>query len=286
MNQTLEGRVSIVTGPTSGIGRETARGLARLGAHVVLACRDEGRGAALRPELLGNGAPEAEVMKVDLADPASIRAFADGFQRTHDRLDLLINNAGVLSFHRRVTAGGLESHFAVNVLAPFLLTNLLLPVLRASAPSRVVNVGSATHYGGHVEFDNLQGEREYGFLRAYSNSKLASLLLSYELARRLGGSNVTVNSVHPGAIRTDLYNGLPVGFRFVKYFLRNPKTGAAPILRLASAPDLEKVTGRYYDRFRETQSAPESYDAAIAGRLWTECERLASPASGTGSRPA
>lgn len=266
-----------MTGPTSGIGRETARGLARLEAHLVLACRDGGKGAAMRQELLDAGASEVEVMKIDLEDPASIRAFATGFLGTHDRLDVLINNAGVLSFRRRLTSGGLESHFAVNVLAPFLLTNLLLPVLRASAPSRVINVGSATHHGGHVDFDNLQGEREYGFLRSYSNSKLEILLLSYELARRIEGSGVTVNCVHPGGIRTDLYDGLPVGFRFVKYFLRSPRTGAAPILRLASASDLENVSGRYYDRLRETRSAPESYDAAIAGRLWSECERLASP---------
>ncbi len=276
----LQDRVCIVTGPTSGIGKETARGLARLGARVTLACRDAARGAAVRDEIARDtGNDHLEVRRIDLADPDSIRAFAVEFLATHARLDVLINNAGVLSFRRRLTPQGLERHFAVHVLGPFLLTNRLVPLLRASAPSRVINVGSATHYNGHVDLENLQGERRYGFLRAYSNSKLEILLLSYEFARRLAGTGVTVNCVHPGAIRTDLYNGLPVAFRFVKYFLRDPVTGAAPIVRLAADPGLQQTTGRYFDRMAETRSAAESYDAALAQRLWSACEHLAGPAA-------
>ena len=199
--------------------------------------------------------------------------------RKRKRLDVLINNAGVLAFRRRLTPQGVETHFAVHVLGPFLLTNALQPVLKASAPARVINVGSATHFSGHVDFDNLQGEREYRFLRAYSTSKLEILLLTYEFARRLEGSGVTVNCVHPGAIHTDLYNGLPVAFRFVKWFLRDPVTGAAPIVRLASDSSLNGVSGRYFDRLREARSAPESYDAELAQRLWSACERLAGPAA-------
>ncbi len=273
----MEGCLCLVTGPTSGIGRETARSLAVLGAHLVLACRDTAKGAAVRDDIAAEtGNANLEVRKIDLADPASVRSFASEFTAAHPRLDVLINNAGVLSFRRRLTPQGVEAHFAVNVLGPFLLTNALLPVLKASAPSRIINVGSATHFSGHVDLDNLQGEREYRFLRAYSTSKLEILLLTYEFARRLEGSGVTVNCVHPGAIRTDLYNGLPVAFRFVKWFLRDPVTGAAPIVRLASDPDLEDVSGRYFDRLREARSAAESYDVDLAQRLWSACERLAS----------
>lgn len=276
MGPILQDRVCIVTGPTSGIGRETAFGLARLGARVVLACRDVARGDAVRGDIVAaTGNDRLEVMKVDLSDLDSIRAFAAEFRAGHSRADVLVNNAGILSFHRRVTPTGIEMHFAVNVLGPFLLTELLLPLLEASAPSRVVNVGSATHSGGRVEFDNLQGEREYHFLRAYSNSKLEILLLTYELARRLEGKAVTANCVHPGPIRTDLYDGLPVAFRFVKYFLRSPATGAAPVVRLASSPDFRDVSGRYFDRMRDTRSSAESYDTETAGRLWTACEALA-----------
>ncbi len=275
MATSLEGRVCVVTGPTSGIGKETAHGLARLGAQLVLACRDVAKGDAVRQEINAeSGNSRVEVRKIDLADPVSIRAFAEDFQATHTRLDVLVNNAGVLSFGRRLTPAGVESHFSVNVLAPFLLTNLLLPVLKASAPSRVINVGSATHFNGHVDFTNLQGERDFHFLRAYSSSKLEILLLTYELARRLQATGVTVNCVHPGTIRTDLYNGLPVAFRFVKFFLRSPAIGAAPIVWLASAPEVRDVSGRYFDRLKEARSAEESYDVDLARKLWSVCEGL------------
>ncbi len=275
MAGSLEGRVCIVTGPTSGIGKETARGLARSGAHVVLACRDAGKGAAVREEIAADtGNSDLEVLIVDLSVAASIRSSAATFQRAHPRLDVLINNAGVLSWRRRLTKEGLELQFAVNVLAPFLLTNLLLPGLRAAAPSRVVNVGSATHYSGHVDFDNLQGERAYRFVRAYSDTKLELLLLTYELARRLEGTGVTANCVHPGGIRTGLYNGLPFAFRFVKFFLKDPLTGAAPVLRLATDASLQAATGRYFDRLMEARSAAESYDVGLAQRLWSTCERM------------
>ncbi len=245
---------------------------------MVLACRDVTKGAAVREEIAGDtGNHNLDVRRVDLADPASIRSFAADFRATGSRPDVLVNNAGILSFRRTLTPGGLETTFAVNVLAPFLLTELLLPVLEASAPSRVVNVGSATHYRGRVDFDNLQGEREYRFLRAYSSSKLEVLLLTYEFAGRLGKSGVAVNCVHPGGIRTGLYDGLPRGFRFVRLFMRNPAYGAEPVIRLASASDLRGVTGRYFDRLREARSSPESYDTATAARLWSVCERLAGP---------
>jgi len=278
MPANLEGHVCIVTGPTSGIGKQTALELARLGAQVVLACRDAGKGEAVRDEIVsGTRTSRTEVMQIDLADPASVRTFAANFLATHSRLDVLINNAGILAFRRRLTPGGVETTFAVNVLGPFLLTALLLPLLKSSAPSRIINVGSATHSSGRVEFDNLQGEREFRFIRAYSNSKLDLLLLSYELARRVQGTGVTVNCVHPGTIRTGLYNGLPAAFRFVKFFMRSPAVGAAPIVRLAASPELRDVSGRYFDRLREARSSAASYDVGAGQRLWSVCEALAAP---------
>ncbi len=278
MARSLKDQVCIVTGPTSGIGNETARGLARLGAQVVLACRDVAKGNTVREEIAADtGNSHLEVLRLDLASTDSIRHFAAEFQVLHPRVDVLVNNAGILRFRRKLTSSGVETQFAVNVLGPFLLANLLLPILKASAPSRIINVGSATHFSGHVEFDNLQGERGYRFVRAYSTSKLEILLLSYELARRLEGTGVTVNCVHPGAIRTNLYRGLPFPFRFVKYFMGDPVTGAAPIVRLASDPDLQDVSGRYFDRLREARSSAESYDVGVAQRLWSECERLTGP---------
>ncbi len=275
MATNLEGRVCIVTGPTSGIGKQAAIELARLGAQVVLACRDPAKGQAVRDEIVSRTAnARAEVMRIDLADVSSIRSFATDFLATHPRLDVLVNNAGILAFRRRLTPEGVETTFAVNVLGPFLLTELLLPILKASAPSRVVNVGSASHFSGRVDFDNLQGEREYRFIRAYSSSKLEFLLLTYELARRLDGSGVTANSVHPGTIRTGLYNGLPAGFRFVKFFMHGPAFGAAPVVRMTASPEVRDVSGRYFDRFKDARSSPVSYDPDVARRLWETCERL------------
>ncbi len=270
MTANLEGRVCIVTGPTSGIGKETARGLARMGASVVLAGRDAEKGEAVRQEIAADtGSSRLEVMTLDLAEQSTIRAFAAEFPKTHPRLDVLINNAGITALKRRLTPDGIETQFAVNVLGPFLLTNLLLDTLKASAPARVINVGSAAHAGGHVDFDNLQGEREFHGFRAYSDSKLELLLLTYEFARRLQGTGVTVNCVHPGVIRTNLGgDDIPWPFGFIKYFMRGPKVGARPSLRLASAPEIEGVSGKYFHKLTEARSAPASYDAAAAQRLW------------------
>lgn len=276
MAANLEGRICIVTGPTSGIGKETARGLARMGATVILACRNTEKGEAVRQEILAEtGNSRLEVMKLDLADQSSIRAFAAEIQIAHPRLHVLINNAGIFALRRRFTPDSIESQFAVNVLGPFLLTNLLVGALKAGAPARIINVGSATHTGGHVDFDNLQGERQYRGFRAYSNSKLELLLLSYEFARRLKGTGVTVNCVHPGTIRTRLgADDMPAVVSFFKLFMRGPVVGAQPSLRLASAPELEGVSGKYFHKLKEARSAPESYDVATARRLWDVAAKL------------
>ncbi len=266
----MEGRVCIVTGPTSGIGKETARGLARMGATVILACRDVMKGQSTRQELVAStGDARFEILKVDLASLASIRTFAAEFRATHPRLHVLINNAGIYAFRRRLTPDGFESQFAVNVLAPFLLTNLLLDPLKAGAPSRVINVGSRAHFGGHLDFDNLQGEREFRRFGAYSDSKLELLLLTYELAHRLEGTGVSVNCLHPGVIRTHLGgDDFPRAAAFFKVFMRGPVAGARPSIRLASAPELEAVSGKYFDKLKEARSSPESYDSAAARKLW------------------
>lgn len=273
----MAGKVSIVTGPTSGIGTEIARGLARDGATVVLACRDPLKGEATRRDIEATtGAHGLSVMRLDLASLASVREFARGFLATYPELHLLVNNAGIMNWRREVTADGLEAQFQVNYLAPFLLTQLLSDRLRASAPSRIVNVASHAHYRGLIDFDNLQGEREFRRLGHYGDSKLAMVLWTYELARRLGGTGVSVNAVHPGVIRTNLGNGqLPAGAGFFKMFMKGPVRGAQTPLWVATSPELNGTTGRYFSSLREEKSAAASYDEDLARRLWSLSEKLA-----------
>src|SRR5256886_5444950 len=219
----MEDRVLLVTGANSGIGKATALGLARLGGTVVMACRSATRGEAARQDIVrdsGNSKVYLEI--VDLASEDSTRSFAEEFKRKYLRLDVLINNAGVYTPHREVTPDGLERTFEVNYLSGFLLTHLLLDLLKKSAPSRIVNVSSSAHSGGTIHFDDLQGERRYGGFGAYGQSKLAQILFTKELARRLQGTGVTVNSCHPRGIRTNLGTGgtSAVG-QFVRLFLQS-----------------------------------------------------------------
>src|SRR3989441_6663023 len=208
MSVSIENRVFLVTGANSGIGKATALGLARMGGTVVMACRDATRGEAARQEIIReSGNPRVFLEIVDLASEASTRSLAETIHRKYPRLDVLINNAGVYTSHRQMTADGLELQFEVNYLSGFLLTQLLLDLLKKSAPSRIVNVSSSAHMGGTIRFEELQGERRYGGFRAYSQSKLAQVLFTRELARRLEGTGVTVNACHPGVIRTNLAMG-------------------------------------------------------------------------------
>ncbi len=273
----LADRVWIVTGANSGIGKATAVGLARLGGTVVLACRSAERGATAREEILrSTGNERTSVMIVDLRSQASIRSFVDDFRRTHNRLDALVNNAGIFRRHRNVTVDGLEEQFAVNYLGGFLLTHLLLDLLKASAPSRVVNVSSSAHEGGRIHFDDLQGEGRYRGFRAYGQSKLAQVLFTYELARRLEGTGVTVNACHPGVIRTNLgRNDWPWAVHLVRPFFKSPEKGADTPIYLASSPDVERVTGKYFVKRGTRLSSPASRDSDVARRLYETSLRLA-----------
>jgi retinol dehydrogenase 14 len=275
-NQTLAGKVAIVTGANSGIGLVTAQGLADLGAKVVMVCRDRERGAAALKEIKArSGNDGVELMLCDLASRESIGEFAEEFKRTHDRLDVLVNNAGVYLRNRTVVEGNLETTFAVNHLAYFLLTNRLLDVIKRSAPARVVNVSSAAHTYGHMDFDNLQGEKNYSGVRAYANSKLANVLFTYEMARRLKATGVTVNCLHPGAVATGIFRALP---KFVEAIIKlvtlSPEKGAETSLHLAASPDVEGMTGKYFVKKTETRSSPESYNEDVAQRLWAVSAKL------------
>lgn len=272
----MAGRVCIVTGPTSGIGTEIARGLAQRGATVVLAARNLEKGTAIRDMLARDtGNANLEVELVDLASLASIREFARRYQGKHQELHVLVNNAGLFLRHRQVTPDGMEMQFMVNTLAPFLLTNLLLEPLRRGAPSRVVNVSSAAHRGGHVNFEDLQREREYRSFRAYTDSKFALTVLTYEMARRWKDANISVNAVHPGVIRTQLgrheYPSVAEAFRL---FFKSPERGARTPLFLATSPNLDGTTGQYFANLRAVRSDDATYDEDLARRLWDVSARL------------
>ena len=277
MSANLEDRVFLVTGANSGIGKATALGLARLGGTVVMACRSATRGEAARQDVVrdsGNSSVYLEI--VDLASEESTRSFAEEFQRKYPRLDVLINNAGVYTAHREVTPDGLERTFEVNYLSGFLLTHLLLDLLKKSAPSRIVNVSSSAHSGGTIHFDDLQGEQRYGGFGAYGQSKLAQVLFTRELARRLEGTRVTVNACHPGVIRTNLgMGGTSAVVRFVRLFFKGPEKGAQTPIYLAVSPEVERVTGQYFANKHVREPSRAAQDPDVARRLFDVSAQLA-----------
>lgn len=277
-NDAMSGKIVLVTGATSGIGESTARGLAAIGATVVMVGRSEERAqAAIERIQRGGGAPKVHFLVADLASPRDVRALARDFVSRFDHLDVLVNNAGVDVGTRSTTPEGLELTFAVNYLAPFLLTNLLLDVLKASAPSRVLNVASAAHRAGRIDFDDLQSERRFG-QRAYNNSKLALVVFTYELARRLQGTGVTANCVDPGFVRTSLGSTMSLGYRVVGTlmwpFMAPPEKGARTSVWAASSPELAEVTGAYFKAERPVEAAQQSHDRDIAEQLWKVSESL------------
>lgn len=274
----MGGRVCVITGATRGIGRATAEGLARLGATVVLIARRREDGERASREIADNSPVPPAVVTADLASQASIREAAGELRRLYPHLHVLVNNAALITHRRQRTGDGLEMQFAVNHLAYFLLTSLLLDQLRAGAPSRIINVSSAAHSGAQLDFDDLQGERRYDGTRAYSQTKLANILFTYELARRLQGTGVTANCLHPGVIGTRLlsdYMGVPIAGRaLARTFGASAEKGAETSIYLASSPDMETVSGKYFEAKRERHSSRESYDEAAARRLWEVSERL------------
>ncbi|MSQ41149.1 MAG: SDR family oxidoreductase [Dehalococcoidia bacterium] len=275
----MAGKVCLITGATAGLGLATAQALAQRGATVVIVGRNSVKSAAVVhriQELTGN--PSVSSLRADLSSQGDIRRLAEAFKLQHRRLDVLINNAGALHVSRRLSVDGIEMTFAVNHLGYFLLTRLLLDMLIASAPSRIVNVSSAAHEGTQMDFDDPQGEGGYGGIRGYQQSKLANLLFTYALAPRLVGAGVTVNALHPGLIATNLYRSYgPIG-ALLKLLLRmrgtSPAVGARTIVYLATSPEVEGVTGRYFSQQRAVASSPASYDQVAANRLWEMSEAL------------
>jgi NAD(P)-dependent dehydrogenase (short-subunit alcohol dehydrogenase family) len=274
----MAGRTVLITGGTGGIGLATATALASMGARVGLVGRDESRANGAAERLRSTGA-EVDVFTADLSAQREVRALAATVLEAYPRLDVLVNNVGGSWATRHVTEDGLERTFALNHLAPFLLTNLLIERLRASAPSRVVTVSSGAQAMGRIDFDDLQGERRYNGQRAYNQSKLANVMFTYELARRLEGSGVTANALHPGVVRTAFGQEdatlwmrllMPVG----RPFLKSPERGAETPVFLASAPELEGVTGRYFANRVAKASSRASYDVAAAQRLWEVSAQL------------
>ncbi len=277
----MRGKVCVVTGATSGIGLVTARELAHLGARVVLVGRSRERADAAAAAIRAAVADaDLDVLLADLSSQRQVRELARQVRERYPRLDVLVNNAGGMWLERRLTEDGLEMTFAVNHLAYFLLTQLLLDVLRAAAPARVVNVSSEAHRRARLDFDDLMGERRYRGWRAYCRSKLANLLFTYELARRIDGSGVTANALHPGWVATGF--GRDNGWRgrllqsAARWLAIGPDEGARTAIYLASSPEVAGVSGRYFVRERAVPSSPASYDEAAARRLWQVSEELTS----------
>jgi len=274
----MEGKVVLVTGASSGIGRATAVGLARRGARVLLVGRNPERCAAALSEVRAAGGADSRLIPADLASLAAIRALADEVSAVTSRIDVLVNNAATFVTTRTTTVDGFETTFAVNHLAYFLLTGLLLPLLRRSPAARIVSVASNGHRMGRLDLGDLQNERSYSTLRVYGQSKTANILWTRELARRLEGTGITANCLHPGAVRSNLGMGngpvLDRLQRILTRFMKAPERGARTSVYLATSPEVEGVTGRYFVDCREKQPAEHATDPDIARRLWEISEHL------------
>lgn len=273
----LAGKTFLVTGANTGIGYGTALGLAELGATVIMVCRSPQRGQQARDEIIrASGNDAVHLLITDLSSQADIRKLAQEIRMQFDHLHCLINNAAVIPAQREITVDRLEMQFAVNHLAPFLLTHLLLDLLHTSAPARIVTVSSNVHHGAQLDFDDLQSEHSYERVRAYNQSKLANVLFTMELARRLAGSGVTANALHPGVIATNVlddYTGRP---RSNQRDVADWRRGARTSIYLATSPDVEGISGRYFADERETNASELAQDEGLARRLWDISTELTS----------
>jgi len=275
----MAGRTVVVTGGTGGIGKATALGLAAMGARVVITGRNPARTLAAARHIEGAHGGGVLSFVADLSSQSEVRRLAAEVRDALPRIDVLVNNVGGYWNTRRVTVDGLEHTFAVNHLAPFLLTGLLAERLRSSAPARVVTVASHAHAQGRIDFDDLQGERSYSGARSYNQSKLANVLFSYELARRWATTGVTANALHPGVVSTSFGAADPASVQrwlvpILRPLMKSPAKGAATSIHLASAPELERTTGRYFANLKAKRSSPQSYDEATAARLWQVSTQL------------
>ncbi|XP_067100430.1 retinol dehydrogenase 13-like isoform X1 [Osmerus mordax] len=282
---TIKGKTVVITGANTGIGKETARELARRGGRVIMGCRDMEKCEDAAKEIRGKTLnPHVYAHHIDLASIKSIRQFAERIKQEEKRVDILINNAGVMRCPVGKTEDGFDVQFGVNHLGHFLLTNLLLDKLKESAPSRVINLASLAHIVGEIDFNDLNWEKKkFDTKRAYCQSKLANVLFTKELAKRLEGTGVTVNALHPGVVATDLgrHTGLhqskfssSVLSPFFTLLVKGPELGAQPSVYLAVAEELVGVSGRYYDVMTEKEPAPNSLDQEVSSRLWEASARL------------
>ncbi len=268
----MSGKVCLVTGATAGIGFATALGLARQGAAVVGVGRNRDKcqtiAARIRQE---SGNPAVEFVQADLSSQAEVRRLAGEIRRSQSQLDVLVNNVGAFFMSRRLSADGIEMTWALNYLGVCLLTELLLGRLKASAPSRIVNVSSAMHSNAQLNLEDLQGARKYSGMKAYGQSKLALLMFTYDLARRLAGTGVTVNALHPGFVASDMYRSSGGFIKLlgpvIKLMAVSPEAGAETSIFVAASPEVEGITGKYFVKKQAVASSPSSYDMAVTQRL-------------------
>lgn len=276
----MKGRTVVITGASGGIGLEAAVAIARMGARVALVSRPGQKANRAFAEVrVRSQSADVTLHTCDLSSMTDVRRLAADIREQYAKLDVLINNAGTVNQTRRITADGFELTFAVNHLSHFVLTNLLLDRLIASAPSRIIHVSSAAHRGGDLDFDNLHYEHGgYSILNSYSRSKLANVLFSNELARRLNGSGVTSNSVHPGGVLTNIWNRTPWWVQpilvFAKPFMLSAEEGAARVVMVATSSEMDGRTGGYYERNKLTETSPDASDRQLAVRLWTVSETM------------
>ena len=266
----LKNKTAIITGATSGIGRVTAIDIAREGARMVLPVRNIEKGKALKDEIeKETGNTNVEIMHCNLASLDSVRQFAKDFQKKHDKLHLLVNNAGLWETKRKESDDGIEMNFAVNHLAPFLMTNLLLDTIKKSAPARIISVASTAHKYGKMRFNDPEGKKSWGSMQSYAQSKLANILFTRRLARDLEGSGVTANCLHPGVVNTQLFSKLPgVIQKISSLFMITPEKGAQTSIYLATSPDVENITGEYFDKRKIAKTTAHARDMQVADTLW------------------
>jgi NAD(P)-dependent dehydrogenase (short-subunit alcohol dehydrogenase family) len=279
----MTGKTVVITGGNSGIGLETAVALAKAGARTVITARDRSRGEAAVADIKArSGRDDVELVVFDLGSIASTRDGAAAVLARCARIDVLVNNAGVVLSDRRQTVDGLEETFAVNHLGPFVLTELLLERIKDSAPARIVNVASTAHKGARkgLDFGDLQSTSAYGGMQVYSKTKLANIYFTTELARRLEGSGVTVNCLHPGTVATgygrdgDSSGVLAFGLKVIKPFILSAEKGARTSIYLASSPDVANVTGKYFVKCKARNPSATARDDAAAKKLWTVSEEI------------